>query len=564
MNRLPLTVITALIALAGPVAAQSGPAVRFFGAVNQDGCPYCCEFNCQRIPTPAPEFDAQGRQVFRRSTGEFMLVAEAGPGTSRRQPGSEGVFSGGGIMGISDPSGRPSVQVLPDRNLGDGTLKVDCRTNPLGGVKAFPGRLTFPPDNDVTIGLIDMACRFELETTSTSACTRDRFGNYAFMSAGTTRQYCFQVPRVARFAIGDTVLALQFRDEGGNLGPRREIVIRVEPQTGQVASSTPTPTSSPTPTPTSAAIAGRVRYYSADRPVPNASVRLSDGVLRTTPTNNSGNYAFADLVPGNATVEPSKTGDFGMPTAITALDASWILQMVAGMRTFDENQRLAADVTGDGTVSSLDATRILQRQVGLLPRFAAAIRCNSDWLFKPMPGPADHQRLIQPQLSATMCRHGAIAYEPLSGVAVAQDFLGILFGDTTGNWVPPPAGAALRALAVGPHTLRVRSARPARGGTLRLPLAVKGGEPYYSLDVTITYDSDVLTPVSVRKLRAAGDAIAVFNLTRPGVVRIAVASAGAMPFGVSVVALDFLGSAPSDAVRVTRAMVDDLPALVSD
>ena len=56
----------------------------------------------------------------------------------------------------------------------------------------------------------------------------------------------------------------------------------------------------------------------------------------------------------------------------------------------------------------------------------------------------------------------------------------------------------------------------------------------------------------------------MFNLTRPGVVRIAVASAAPMPFGQSVVALDFLGTAPSDAVRVTRAMVDDLPAMVSD
>jgi hypothetical protein len=73
-----------------------------------------------------------------------------------------------------------------------------------------------------------------------------------------------------------------------------------------------------------------------------------------------------------------------------------------------------------------------------------------------------------------------------------------------------------------------------------------------------------LTPSSVRKLRAAGDALAVFNLARPGVVRIAVASAMPMPSGQSIVAVDFLGTAPSDAVRVTRAMVDDLPALVSD
>ena len=67
----------------------------------------------------------------------------------------------------------------------------------------------------------------------------------------------------------------------------------------------------------------------------------------------------------------------------------------------------------------------------------------------------------------------------------------------------------------------------------------------------------------MKKLRAAGDALAVFNTARPGVVRIAVASAEPMPFGLSVVALDFEGvrrATPS----VTRAMVDDLPAEIVD
>jgi hypothetical protein len=181
-----------------------------------------------------------------------------------------------------------------------------------------------------------------------------------------------------------------------------------------------------------------------------------------------------------------------------------------------------------------------------------------------MPGPEPNQRLIEPLISTGMCRRGAIAFEPLVGGAEEQNFFGILFGDPTGNW-QPPAPPALRRLAASAHRLRVRAARSAgMGGTLRLPLAIKGTEPYYSLDVTVEYDSERLTPVSVKKLRAAASALAVFNLARPGVVRIAVASAEPMPFGLSVVALDFEGSAPSDAVRVTRAMVDDLPAEIVD
>lgn len=566
MNRLLLGAVVAMVMnFAVAATAQSGPPVTFFGAVNPDGCPFCCEFVCQGAPTPTPEFDPQGRRVFRQSSESFLLVAEAGLGISGRAAGSEGVYSSGSVQPITDISGRPSVQSVPNRNLGNGTPEVDCRTIPIGGVLGMPTKLNMPAGSDVTTGLIDMACRFELSASASVACTRDSLGNFAFLGAGTTRQYCFQVPLISGFPLGTTIVALQFRDIIGNLGPRKEIVVIVDPHGVGGGGPTPTPTPSPTPTPTSANISGRIRYYSADRPVPNAFVQLSNGALRSTTTNATGNYMFTNLTPGNAIVEPRKTGDFGTPSAITALDASWVLQAVAGTRPFDLNQRLAGDVTGDGSISALDATRILQRQVGLLARFVVADRCNSDWLYRPMPGAALNQRIIEPLISTGTCRRGAIAYEPLVGNAPQQDFLGILFGDVTGNWQPPVAGAALRAQEASGYRLRVRSARPAgMGGSLRLPLAIKGSEPFYSLDVTITYDNDVLRPIAVKKLRAAGSALAVFNLARAGVVRIAVASAEPMPFGLSVVALDFQGVAPSDAIRVTRANVDDQPAEIVD
>jgi hypothetical protein len=582
--------------------------------VEQDGCPFCCEFSCQLTPTPTPELDPQGRRIFRHASGTFLLVAEAGPGTSGRQPGSEGVFSGSSFQPITDPSGRPSFQALVSADLGDGSIKIDC---PLGGVKGYPNALDFPAGPEITATLIDMACRFEMISSTGGACTRDTFGSFAFISSSATRQYCFQIPPPSEFPIGDTIFAVQFRDTNGNLGPKREIVVRVSGQpntptatptwTRTPAPPTPTwtrtptrtstatwtrpPTSTPTvPTPTrtrtstvtptgptltatatatrtpaTASIAGRARYYSADRAVPDAMLQLSGIALQNSPTASNGTYQFANLVSGNAMVEPRKIGDFGLQNAITALDASWILQVVAGIRTFDANQRLACDVTGNGTISALDATRVLQRQVGLLARLPVADQCNSDWLFKPSPGAAVNQRVIDPSLSTGTCQRGAIALEPLVGSATQQDFLGMLFGDCTGNWQPSSSGTALRAQAPGPHTLRVRSARPAgSAGGLRLPMAVKGADPYYSLDITITYDSTRLTPSAVRKLRAAGDALVVSNLTAPGVVRIAVANAATMPSGISIIAVDFEGQGTAADLRVARAMVDDLPAPLSD
>jgi hypothetical protein len=124
----------------------------------------------------------------------------------------------------------------------------------------------------------------------------------------------------------------------------------------------------------------------------------------------SGAFGFAALPSGMLTLEPSKQGDIN--AAVTALDASFVLQFVAGLHPLDENQLLAGDVTGDGTVSALDAARILQFQAGLgkcrttkktaysnsldYPieknlnhRFDFATTCGSDWVFRPPDDPPE-------------------------------------------------------------------------------------------------------------------------------------------------------------------------------
>ncbi|MFN8644746.1 MAG: hypothetical protein U0802_24930 [Candidatus Binatia bacterium] len=214
-RRLPVLLVAALVLVAGGAVAQSGPVVKFAGAVGQDGCPFCCEFSCQQTPTPTPEVDAQGRPVFRRSAGQFLFVVEGAPGTANRQPGSEGIFSGGTVLPIVDPSGKPSLMAMADHDLGDGSPQVDCRTEPLGGVRGFPA-LDFNAGGDATTALAEMACHFELATSAMFACTRDRFGVFAFLNAQSSRQYCFQVSTVTAFPIGRTTVAVQLRDVSGN------------------------------------------------------------------------------------------------------------------------------------------------------------------------------------------------------------------------------------------------------------------------------------------------------------------------------------------------------------
>jgi hypothetical protein len=212
--------------------------------------------------------------------------------------------------------------------------------------------------------------------------------------------------------------------------------------TGSVP-STPTATATPTLTATAtatntAALSGRVGYYSNDDPVADVEVVLVGTAAALVMTDENGEYAFPMVGSGAQKVQPRKDGDFNV--AVTALDANRILQYVAGIMPpppLTADQRLAADVTGNGMVSALDATRILQFQAGIITKFLAAATCQSDWLFVPDPTIVPGQTLVQPQLSTGMCQMGAIMYdENFMPPATGQDFRAILLGDVTGNWAP--------------------------------------------------------------------------------------------------------------------------------
>jgi hypothetical protein len=132
------------------------------------------------------------------------------------------------------PSGaeRGDVQLLVSHSTGNGSAtKCDMGPPPIpfGGVPGIDPPL-FSPGQAITDAIQDMACRFTLQTESRFACTRTRSGDFGFVSctgANCATQFCYQVPLTGAFAVGDTEVALHLRDLAGNLGPKKEIVIRV-------------------------------------------------------------------------------------------------------------------------------------------------------------------------------------------------------------------------------------------------------------------------------------------------------------------------------------------------
>jgi hypothetical protein len=149
----------------------------------------------------------------------------------------------------------PDLQMLVSRDLGNGDPRVcDVGLPSPGGVAASP-ELAFNDDVDVVDAMNDFGCRFDDgqgnalgRNLGIEACTRSmRDFGFGFVDPTTTVQFCAEVTQSWRFHPGDTIVAARIRDLTGQVGARREIVVRVP---GEALTPTPTPTMSGTRTPT--------------------------------------------------------------------------------------------------------------------------------------------------------------------------------------------------------------------------------------------------------------------------------------------------------------------------
>ena len=79
----------------------------------------------------------------------------------------------------------------------------------------------------------------------------------------------------------------------------------------------------------------------------------------------------------NDTANPVLLGDASQNGAVSALDASMILQHATGLIALTGAAFIAGDVSGNGEISALDASLVLQYLVGILSCFPADATCTS-------------------------------------------------------------------------------------------------------------------------------------------------------------------------------------------
>lgn len=153
------------------------------------------------------------------------MVIEAKPGSNGRAVGTATYRDGG----------RPDLQIVASRALGDGSASVCDRVPPnAGGVPGVdPPQFSDAPE--IVAALNDFGCRF-LDGTGqprarsrNDACILKADGSFDFARPDSTVQFCGFVDVPMAFPAGDTRVTVRVADTSGVLGPPAQIIIRVGP-----------------------------------------------------------------------------------------------------------------------------------------------------------------------------------------------------------------------------------------------------------------------------------------------------------------------------------------------
>jgi hypothetical protein len=336
-------------------------------------------------------------------------------------------------------------------------------------------------------------------------------------------------------------------------------------------------------------ISGSVRYYRDDlagmepsiKSVPDVGIGGSPAGPAEGTTDLSGAYTV-DLRFGNVTVTP--VNKYGSPRAsdhngaISSLDAARAAQAAVGGMTLSTNQVVAGDVTGNGTISALDASYIARFSAQLVDHFPVASASGSDWSFlKCEPyGPPDNPG----------CGPPVYSFSPLVQSETGKDFYAVLYGDVTGNWQPSPGPSSRTSLAASaeeesavaqdrelagrfrrdgvPPVSDRRGAAPAElslggwgavlaGERRQLTVDLRNAEGILGLDLALEYDPSRIAVVGVQAT-GIGSQLVLAQADVNGTLRIA---------GYGVVPLSGSGPVLKITVEVLRNTEGQLPLRIS-
>ncbi|MCP4344246.1 MAG: hypothetical protein GY795_01810, partial [Desulfobacterales bacterium] len=217
-------------------------------------------------------------------------------------------------------------------------------------------------------------------------------------------------------------------------------------------------------------ISGKITYYSNGDPVSDTLLTLAvpddSDTSYTATAGQTGAYLISSIPSGyDYVLTPSKDDDPG-PETLSSLDSSKIARASIGLVEITELERLAADVTGNGRVSGLDASRVAKYKSGLISQMNDT---GKHWTFSPV----------------------SAEYSPLDSDMENQDFTAMRLGDISGTWKADP----LRRSGYknqGSEVSETSEVSAKQGTELSVPVVLETAAAVEGIDITTEFDKNVL------------------------------------------------------------------------
>lgn len=300
-------------------------------------------------------------------------------------------------------------------------------------------------------------------------------------------------------------------------------------------------------------IAGSVKYQGTGIPVPNTQLQLLGQQTLSRVTDNSGNYSFNELHYGDFTLTFQKFGDQGR--SITPFDAALILQHVVGTNQLTPYQLIAADVSADSTISAFDASLIMRYAVRLEKKFPIMADSLDCWDFVPASYPINDTNWV--------ARPDSLVYQPLDQDQFNQNFIGIIYGDVSQNWVSPAAQTWQVEQASTIATLELGDFQLIQPGIIEGAILVDHPGSIRSAEIDLEFDSDKFNVVSVRTSELSKDFLVSYN-SKNGSLKIALAGPRPITDAGALVKLRFQSKAANemnfnDPFNLRQAWLNDQP-----
>ncbi|MEE4310511.1 MAG: cohesin domain-containing protein [candidate division KSB1 bacterium] len=277
-------------------------------------------------------------------------------------------------------------------------------------------------------------------------------------------------------------------------------------------------------------VSGNIAYSGTQIPVPGAEVRLEGDFIEIASSSRAGNYGFAQLRYGNYRLLPTKRDDQGQ--SVTPFDAALVLQHIVDLTRLTGYQMIAANVTGDSTVSALDASQILSYSVGLLDEFPVMEDPFDFWVFISQDHVLTDSNWFQ--LPAE------IRYEPLDRNYFNQNFLSIVRGDVSQNWQPATLNKelAVQSCEMVSAALSFGDVHIGEGDHFTVPVVLRADMDVSAVQLEIAYSPEKANFIGAERSSVTGEFMLAHNVV-DDVIKIAMASAAPSAINGDLVVLHF-------------------------